>query len=103
MNFAMARQVAEAWVLAVSGGSASIWQEKTLALSYGWVFFYNSKEFIADPTNFSEALVGNVPILIERTNGELRVLAPRYEERLAQIEKDLPAACMLMKPEQPQW
>jgi hypothetical protein len=103
MNFAMARQVAEAWVRAVSGDEASIWREKTQALPYGWVFFYNSKEFIADPTNFSEALAGNVPILVERTNGELRVLGPRYEERLSQIEKELPAACMLAKPEQPQW
>ncbi|MRW89030.1 hypothetical protein GJ699_03440 [Duganella sp. FT80W] len=103
MNFAMARQVAEAWVRAVSDDEASIWPEKTQALPYGWVFFYNSKEFIADATNLSAALVGNVPILIERTNGELRVLGPRYEERLAQIEKELPAACMQAKPEQPRW
>lgn len=67
------------------------------------VFFYNSPEFIANPANSSAALVGNVPILIERFNGELRVLGPRYQERLEQIEKELPPACLQMKPEVAQW
>lgn len=103
MDFSAARQVASSWIEVVSSGSAVIHREKTVSLSYGWVFFYNSPEFIADPTNFSAALVGNVPILIERVNGELRVLGPRYQERLKQIEKELPPACLQMKPEMAQW
>lgn len=66
-------------------------------------FFYNSRDFIANPSDFSLSLAGNVPILIERINGELRVLGPRYQERLKQIESELPSACLHMKPEQPYW
>lgn len=103
MNFNQAQQIAECWVSVVSGGKSIIYREKTFALPYGWVFFYNSPEFIADPTNISASLVGNVPILIERINGELRVLSPRYQDSLEKIERELPPACLLMKPEQPQW
>jgi hypothetical protein len=103
MIFSEAKQIAETWVKVVSDGQAVLHQEKTLALPYGWVFFYNSPEFIADPTNISTSLIGNVPILIERTNGELRVLGPRYKERLKEIEGELPAACLLSNPEQPRW
>lgn len=103
MNFSAAKKVAESWVNAVTDGKAVLYREKTLALSYGWVFFYNSPDFIAEPTDLSLSLVGNVPILMERVNGELRVLGPSYQERLKQIERELPSACLLMKPEQPQW
>lgn len=103
MNFNQARRIAEVWVGVVFDGESIIYREKTLALPYGWVFFYNSPEFIADPTNLAAALVGNVPILIERTNGEVRVLGPKYQERLEQLESELPPACLLMRPEEPQW
>jgi len=78
-------------------------KEKVVALPYGWIFFYNSAEFIADSTAYEHALLGNVPILIDRVNGELRVLGPRYQERLQEIETELPAACLRMTPEAPSW
>jgi hypothetical protein len=103
MNFNDAKQIAESWVGVISGNQAVIDREKTLALPYGWVFFYNSPEFIANPTNISMSLLGNVPILIERVNGELRVLGTMYQERLKEIESELPSACLLMSPEKPRW
>jgi hypothetical protein len=103
MNFSEARQIAETWVKVTTGGQAVLYREKTLSLPYGWVFFYNSPTFIAEPTNVDTSLVGNVPILIERVNGELKVLGPRHQERLKQIEKELPPACLLMSPEQAKW
>lgn len=103
MKFSAAKRVAECWVEASTDGQAVLHLERTQSLPYGWVFFYNSPEFIANPSNLEVSLVGNVPFLIERTNGELRVLGPRYKERLREIEGDLPAACLGMSPELARW
>jgi len=103
MNFGKARKLAECWVSAVTDGQAILDRENTLTRPYGWVFFYNSAEYIADRSDFRHSLLGNVPILIDRVNGELRVLGPRYENRLEEIERELPVAWMRMTPEPPAW
>jgi len=103
MNFDAAREIAATWIRMTTDGVAVMHRDKTIALPYGWVFFYNSPEFLADPSNFESALVGNVPILVDRVNGELRVLGLRYTDRLQELERDLPPACLHMKPEVPQW
>ncbi|MVM29925.1 hypothetical protein GO755_07770 [Spirosoma sp. HMF4905] len=38
--------------------------------SFGWIFFYNSKEFL-ETGNLSYALGGNSPIIINKQTGEL--------------------------------
>ena len=103
MHFAKARELAACWVNLTAGETAEIHREKTMALPYGWVFFYNSSEFLADPRNHGASLVGNVSILVDRVNGELRVLGPRYEERLKELEREIPSACLQMRPEPPRW
>lgn len=103
MNFEKARKIAEYWVSTVTDDQAILDRANTLALPYGWVFFYNSAEYIADRSRYEYALAGNVPILIDRVNGELRVLGPRYENRLREIECEFPPACMRMTPETPAW
>lgn len=103
MIFSGARRVAECWVSVVTDGQAVLDQENVLALPYGWVFFYNSADFIADRTKLEASLVGNVPILIDRVDGGVRVLGPRYEEHLKEIERMLPAARLRMTPETPSW
>lgn len=45
--------------------------------STGYVFFYNSKEFWKT-REFSSSLVGNGPLLVLRSSGELLVL-PSYQ------------------------
>ncbi|MGO4382587.1 hypothetical protein [Pseudoduganella sp. RAF53_2] len=101
MIFNAARKVADCWVSAATDDQAALDIERVVALPYGWVFFYNAPEFIADRTKIECSFVGNVPILIERINGELRVLGPRYEERLRELESELPAAWLSMTPELP--
>ena len=38
--------------------------------SFGWVFFYDSKEFL-ETDDFSKAIAGNAPVLIDKMTGEL--------------------------------
>jgi hypothetical protein len=103
MNFDAAQDLAASWVRLTTQGMAVIYRDKTMVLPYGWVFFYNSPEFVANPSNHESSLVGNVPILIDRINGELRVLGPRYTDRLNELEREMPPACLQMKPENPRW
>ncbi|MYM24675.1 hypothetical protein GTP46_18725 [Duganella sp. FT135W] len=103
MIFSAAKKIAECWISVATDGQAVLDREKVVALPYGWVFFYNAPEFIADRTKIEFSLLGNVPILIERVNGELRVLGPRHEERLRELELELPEARLRMMPELPSW
>jgi len=96
-------QLAASWVRLITQGQAVICRSQTIALPYGWVFFYNLPEFVADPSKLEFSLVGNVPILVDRINGELRVLGPRYKNRLKELEREMPSACLQMKPEDPRW
>lgn len=103
MNFSEARKIAECWVSIVTDDQAILDRANTLALPYGWVFFYKSAEYLDDRSKLEHALVGNAPILIDRINSEVRVLGSRYENRLQEIERELPQACMRMTPETPTW
>lgn len=103
MNFSEARKIAECWVSIVTDDQAILDRANTLALPYGWVFFYNSAEYVDDRSKLHHALVGNAPILIDRINGEVRVLGSWYETRLQEIKRELPQVCMRMTPETPTW
>ena len=37
---------------------------------FGWVYFYNSKEFV-ETGNFDSSLVGNAPVIVDRHDGKL--------------------------------
>jgi hypothetical protein len=39
---------------------------------FGWVFFYNSKEFV-DSGDFKHQLVGNAPLIFDRVDGQIYV------------------------------
>jgi hypothetical protein len=45
-------------------------EEATLEESFGWFFFYNSKEYLVD-ANSSFALAGNSPIIVDKDSGKL--------------------------------
>lgn len=77
MNISMSEAEALAGELVVRLSAAShddfvLVREKTVATDGGWVFFYNSREFIetGDPIS---ALAGNGPIFVSK-KGELRQL-----------------------------
>lgn len=58
--------------------TASRWHElalhedSTLETEFGWVFFYNSVEFVRT-RDMQFALGGNAPIIVDRFSGELTV------------------------------
>ncbi len=49
-----------------------ILDEHTQAHEFGWVFFYNSRETIIDG-DFSHALAGNAPLIVDKFDGKLYV------------------------------
>lgn len=56
----------------VEGGVAII-PEATIEKPYGWVYFFNSKRYLAGGNVF-DALGGNSPILVECSNGRVTLL-----------------------------
>ncbi|MCB1607883.1 MAG: hypothetical protein KDI71_12990 [Xanthomonadales bacterium] len=51
--------------------SGAIWQKQKLKEhEFGWVFFYDTAEYVASG-NVLHALAGNAPIIINRHTGEL--------------------------------
>lgn len=104
MDFTQAASLATAWVDLFSGGKARIVLEATIAKPYGWVFFYQSKEFL-DHGMASTQLAGNAPILVDRHTFELRVTgtAKPLEQYLEEYEKSLPPTALLGAPQPPTW
>jgi hypothetical protein len=75
ISFDQAKVLAEKTVRALSAASGDefdIIHNNTIDASEGWIFFYNSKEFIRTG-DFHCALAGNGPILVDR-NGVVKVL-----------------------------
>ena len=109
LTFSEARRIAEAWVDILTEGSAALDRERTLVKPYGWMFCWNSKAFLANRTMEESALVGNVPIFVDRVNGEvLRVgpfgtAGPDGVHWFAEYEASIPPARLKMTPEQPNW
>lgn len=46
--------------------------ERTIEFELGWVFFYQTKEFI-ETRDRMKALIGNAPIIINKKTGEIKV------------------------------
>jgi Immunity protein 35 len=57
---------------AASGDELDVIHSKTIDANEGWIFFYNSKEFIKTD-DLSSALAGNGPIFVDR-NGIVKIL-----------------------------
>jgi hypothetical protein len=104
MDFRQAAALANAWVDIVLKGSARIEREKTIAKPYGWIFFYQSNEFLDSGTQ-SAALGGNAPIIVDRNSFELRLTgtARPLEEYLAEYEASLPPPALQRRPQLPTW
>ncbi len=47
--------------------------EKTMETDVGWVFFYNSRQFV-ETGDEKHALIGNAPLLIDGRTGSLHLL-----------------------------
>jgi hypothetical protein len=101
-SYRQAEKLATAWVDIIFNGRAVIMPEHTITRPYGWVFFYQEKQYLAE-RKFEHMLVGNAPIIVDRIDGEIRVTgtARFTEEYLAEYEASLPAARLNMEPEFP--
>jgi hypothetical protein len=99
-TYSDAKRLAELWVEITTSGKGAI--SGALAKPYGWVFFYNSREFI-ETRNRRTAWAGNGPFLIERVNFNLKVFgtALPLERYLAEYEKTVPPVVMSWEPEEP--
>jgi hypothetical protein len=53
-------------------GSVKIVEDSTIERSWGWVFFYESSEYLRTG-NESAALAGNAPYIVNRHTGEVIV------------------------------
>jgi hypothetical protein len=104
LRFAQALPIAEAW-LAAKDIEVELIRDAVIAKPYGWIFFYQSSDFLRNPDDWKRQLVGNAPFLIDRFSGELRVFGTAYpvETYLDQYERDLPEAHFFAAPEQPTW
>jgi Immunity protein 35 len=97
LTYAQALELAENWVRIVTQDEAVIVKEHTIKRPYGWVFFYQSRRYLASGQT-RDRLAGNAPILVERANCEVRVTgtARSLEHYLAAYEVTIPAARMQM-------
>jgi immunity protein 35 of polymorphic toxin system len=104
MDFTQAAALASAWVEIVCGRRARIIRELTIAKPYGWIFFYQSKEYLDNKTQ-SAMLAGNAPIIVNRNTHELRLTgtARPLEEYLAAYESTLPPITLQCTPQPPTW
>lgn len=103
LTFAQALELAQTWVRVVTEDGCVIMMEHTLKRPYGWVFFYDSRAYLASGKT-SDMVAGNAPILVDRTDGEVRVTgtAQPLESYLTRYESGLPAARMQMSmPKEP--
>lgn len=92
-----ARKLAETWIELTTNSSCEI--IKVEDKPYGWVFYYNAKNFDEDDT--STHIAGNTPIIIDRIDGEIRITGSAYptEHYLKEYEASLPEARLQMTPE----
>lgn len=69
------------------GDELVIVDEDTIEKDYGWIFFYNSREFL-ETGEFSARVAGNGPIVIEKADGRITQLgtARPSEEYIREFE-----------------
>ena len=104
MDFTKAAALATAWVDILCEGQARIMREATIAKPYGWIFFYQSIEFLESGA-ISAMLGGNAPIIVNRNTNELHVTgtAKPPEDYIEEYEKSLPRASLQRTPQLPRW
>ena len=63
---------------------------KTTEYEFGWVFAYNTREYI-ETNNISHALAGNAPLIVDKDDGQIYVTgtAPPFEQYIEQYRKGI--------------
>jgi Immunity protein 35 len=103
LTFAQALDLAVCWCRIVSAQDCVILTKHTQKLPYGWVFFYDSRAYLKSGKS-KDMMVGNVPFLVDRVSGEIRVLgtAKPLRSYLLRYEAELPLERLEMSlPQEP--
>lgn len=71
-----------------SGVTPVILDSKTIERDFGWVFFYESKEYL-DTREIGARMLGNAPIIVDRRDGSVHVTgsAMPVERYIAEYER----------------
>ena len=76
IDYIAAKSLAEKYLqftqLTMGGLQLVLLENETKEESFGWVFFYNSKEYI-ETGNLSFTLAGNAPFIIDKITGEIYI------------------------------
>jgi Immunity protein 35 len=75
LNETEAVEVAERYIAEVNtdhGKSYALMHDKTVCREFGWLFVYNTREYI-ETGSFLKAALGNTPLIVDRTTGDLAV------------------------------
>ncbi|MBV9768361.1 MAG: hypothetical protein JOZ32_02215 [Bryobacterales bacterium] len=91
-NVEEARRIAQAYLDDVQVDpptELAILEGSTLEREFGWVFFWNSKHYI-ETGDFSYALVGGGPLIVDRTDGTVHQISSALplEAALAQYRQE---------------
>jgi len=71
------------------GVSLRLVDSETIEKPFGWVFFYNSEEYLRQG-NFRDMLTGNAPFIVDVNGGSIHVTgtAKPIDEYIAEYESD---------------
>ena len=86
-----ARRVAEAYIVNMAGRigvDLVLLEESTRECQGGWVFFYDSRQYV-ETGSISHALAGNAPIIVSKRTGEVSVTgtARPVEDYIREFER----------------
>lgn len=76
INLAQAQSIAEEYIKSIENKEKYkllLLLEETIEFEFGWVFFYQSKEYIFTQ-NIMEALGGNAPIIVNKFDESIEVM-----------------------------
>jgi hypothetical protein len=102
LSYKQAEQVARVWIQIRGHGKWDLMLQHTITKPYGWVFFYESAEYIKTE-NLRYGLIGNAPFIVDRIDGQVRVTGTGrpIAHYLAAYEASLPPARLQMTPDPP--
>ena len=89
-NLEKAKEIAKQDILSREGDDGDnppvIIDHATRNFEFGWLFFYNGKAFIENGDH-DKAYIGNVPIFVDKENGETKPINPIFGDVNEQIER----------------
>lgn len=94
ITFAQAKQIVQSHLAFISRelepDAAVIVESATIERAFGWVFFYQSREYLKSGS-IHHALAGNAPLVVDRLTGDIVVTGTTHpiEHYLAEYEASL--------------